>query len=305
MFVAYSFYVFQLLCLGQLCRLCTSKPPDFCISRIGWDETGEKIKAAGSVSSVWQVVVSRVRIVLGWVQLDGNPIIIDWTLIMPFILVPTSSAAAIYHGLYHSALTRPLMMGRYLLFQRAKYALDVSETDDATANSKLQAHMMFKYMNTPGVKAVMASHMICRLHQQQLIEILVMACAGTWLLARSFSFVLLLRSSGVFVRLVREFSHLTCSLVVRSGRPLEHIQLFLDEMKDYLLAEHRRFRQNVKTAHHWVQSVALELSDPEDEEPRRKYKEIVDDVFLCGLDHGGVGGIAFIIARAHIAASRV
>ena len=129
-------------------------------------------------------------------QPDGPPITIDWTVIVPAILVPTPSAAAIYTGLYHLGLTRPLMMARYLLFQRAKHALDVSETDDAVANSKRQAHMMWKYMNTPGVKVVMASHMICRLRQQQLIEVLVMSCAGTWLLARSFSFVLLLRGAG-------------------------------------------------------------------------------------------------------------
>ena len=59
-----------------------------------------------------------------------------------------------------------------------------------------------------GGKEVLKSHFVCRLHQLQLSEVLLVAVAGAWLMSRLYSLTLLLQQGGMFFRLTSEFGKL-------------------------------------------------------------------------------------------------
>ena len=61
----------------------------------------------------------------------------------------------------------------------------------------------------PGGKPLLKAHMLCRLHQQHLVETLLIAVAGTWVMSRLYSLTLFLKSStGMPARLRCEFEKL-------------------------------------------------------------------------------------------------
>ena len=96
------------------------------------------------------------------------------------------------------------MLARFLLMQKAMLAMDLSETDNASSNSCIEAHLLYKCMAFRyGGKEILKSHMICRLHQQQLVEVLTLAVAGTWIMSRLYSFTILIRNSGIYMRVVK------------------------------------------------------------------------------------------------------
>ena len=80
-------------------------------------------------------MVARVRLIVGWLPEGKPPVVIDWTLTVPPVVVRTPSAAELYHSLFHSCVAKPIMMARQLLFRRARFAMDFSETGDALANT--------------------------------------------------------------------------------------------------------------------------------------------------------------------------
>ena len=232
----------QLYLLGWRCKLATDRQPDIVVSRLAWDETGEKLTSclpqscgtANQQRSTWQVMVSRVRIVVCLVdEHGGRPTIIDWVLNVPPVVVRTPSAPEIYYGLFHSHLTRPIMMGRFLLMQRAKLSVDLSETDHAGANVRLEAYLLHKAttLEAQGVRPMLKAHLPCRLHQQQLIEVLLLAVTGSWVLSRLYSFTLLLRGAGMFLRLVSEYRAVLQTTLLRPmPRPPDTVA-FLKEMR--------------------------------------------------------------------------
>jgi len=143
MYVADCLLQAQLHCLGWLCKLCTENPPDIVLSRLAWDETGEVLTlclptSRGSTEqqrSTWHIMVARVRLIVGWLPEGKPPVVIDWTLTVPPVVVRTPSAAELYHSLFHSCVAKPIMMARQLLFRRARFAMDFPETGDAPANT--------------------------------------------------------------------------------------------------------------------------------------------------------------------------
>ena len=95
-------------------------------------------------TSVWQIVVSRCRLICVWMKAGAPPKIIDWSLVMPPVVTPSVSAASLYYALFHSALTRPIMMARFWILQKGVHSLDISETHDAMQHHKLEAHLLYK-----------------------------------------------------------------------------------------------------------------------------------------------------------------
>ena len=149
------FLAAQMRCLGWLCKLCSTNPPSIAMRRLAWDETGEKLTLsfgtehgnAEQQRSTWQVMVCRIRLILVWLGKDGAaPTVVDWTLVVPPTIVRTPSAAQIYYALFQAPMTKPLMMACFLIMQRAEIAMDLSETDDASANTKLEMHILAKAM---------------------------------------------------------------------------------------------------------------------------------------------------------------
>lgn len=287
LYSADCFLFTELHCLGWLCKICTEDPPDYALSRLAWDETAERLTlclpaAQGNPEqqrSTWQVMVIRARIIVGWISREGRSgTVIDWTLVVPPVIVRSPSSAQIYYGLFHSPLTRPIMMARFLILQRAKVSLDLSETDDAGANTRLEMHLLHKAttLQAQGARDTFKAHFVCRLHQQQLIEVLVVAVAGMWVLSRLYSFSLLLRSHGMFLRLLRAFREVTREAVARAGPQPADAAAYLREFKAYVKSNHNRFRkceENIKHKHHWVQDVAYASDSESDGEAQDKGKE--------------------------------
>ena len=117
--------------------------PDVVVSRLAWDETGEPLtvpsdEVGDQKRSTWQVMVSRCRLIVVWLVPNSTPKVIDWTLVIPPVLVKALSAASIYYSLFHAPMTRPIMMARFWIMQQAVIAMDISETDDAQPNAKLE-----------------------------------------------------------------------------------------------------------------------------------------------------------------------
>ena len=82
------------------------------------------------------------------------------------------------------------MMARFGILQKGVHSLDISETDDAMPNHKLEAHLLYKatQMGDRRIKDMFKTSLACRLHQQQLIEVLLLSVSGLWMLSRHFSF---------------------------------------------------------------------------------------------------------------------
>ena len=98
--------------------------------------------------------------------------------------------------------------------------VDLSETDDASANTRMDMHLRSKAVEQCGSGLAVKAHLVCRLHQQQLIEVLLLSLPGSWLLSRLFSFTLFLRNAGVFMRLLTEVRKIVRDeVMVISGPP--------------------------------------------------------------------------------------
>ena len=232
--------------------------PLYVIRRLAWDETGEKMvydDATTGIASVWHVMVARCRIIVAWPGESGN-VVFDWTMVSPPIIVPKPAASDIYYALYHSPFLRPIMYALYLLMQRASVAVDVSETDDASSNSRLEAHLLSKCLGIAeaGGKEVLKAHMVCRLHQQQLAEVLLLAVAGAWVMNRLFSFSTLMKTGNTYIHTVQELGHLLRSpgFVVVPGRvPPASAKDFCVEMRRYIWTNRGRFNKSQENSH-WM-----------------------------------------------------
>ena len=93
----------------------------------GFDWAGEllTLDLPGEPNSVqqttWHVMVARMRLVLAWAPKPGDlaPRVLDWTLVIPPIIVRSPASADIYYALFHSPHTRPLMLARFVMMQQA------------------------------------------------------------------------------------------------------------------------------------------------------------------------------------------
>jgi hypothetical protein len=244
---AETFLHFRRLMLGRIIRLCEDHPPKFAISRTAWDETGEKLALdvpgadAGVRRSCWQIMVAKVRLIVGFGP-DLRSSVIDFTFVVPPIAIATPSADQIYNALWFRERVRPLLVGRGLIFAKATYALDLSGADAAASNERLEAHLV----NTCQ-RGAWRAHFFCRLRRAQPCETLLLSLCQLKLLSRTYSLIMLLQTSGFFPRsalaspkFLAPPSGLTAKPYASRGPPPAAAESYSAELQAYLTSHWRQ-----------------------------------------------------------------
>lgn len=251
-FLASWFLHLQLLVVGAIvmkARLCR---PEFTMSRLSWDETGEKINLnllGCSAVSTWHIMVARLRLVISWGQ---RPYMMN--IVFPPLICPNTSAAAMYYQLFQHPLTSPLMHGLEMIHACSDLPVYLVETDGFAANEKLIAHLL----NSASAQTLFCSW-LCFLHQVQLIEASLTSCVGLCIVSRLYSLSLLLRSSGLFARMSMRVKDILrrglCYKVIReSGPPPDEALAFSMEFSNYLCSNFQRIDRAASQPqrHHWL-----------------------------------------------------
>lgn len=249
---AWVYFRLQLSFLGHVTRMCEQIKPGFIASRLAWDETGQRVTtqfegtSATQACSTWQVMVCRLRLLVGW-PAQGK--VLDLSIALPPFLVTKATADQIYSVLFHHPVMQPVFAARALLYSRAELVFDLDETDGAYANDRVEAHLLSK--DRPA--HVYHDHFRCRLHQQQLVETGLLAVAGANVLSRLYSLSLLLRSGAYFVKLIGSLSHVVPkNLVIRDvavmGGPLPEAVAYQRELFSYMLVHRKRFQHSQEKA---------------------------------------------------------
>ena len=172
--------------LSHLLRLCQHKAPALVVSRLAWDETGQRFAAQFPASvknygleleqciGTWQVMVARLRFVCVWGEADGGGCH-ELEMTLPPIVVSGTDAPSLWSGLFHHDTTRHILFARELLYSSARRAIDINETDAASSNLRLCAHLRARRESQPTVSV---EHMLCRLHQNHLLEAVVVSISS-------------------------------------------------------------------------------------------------------------------------------
>ena len=242
-FVAAAYLHYQNLALGQLVEAARARPPLFTMARIAYDETGEKLTLPLQGSSVWQVMVARIELIVGWRGEQGNQVV-KFSAILPNMLVVSPNAANIYHSLHFHSQLAPVHAALRLLYSSSSWAIEVHETDGAYACDRLMAHLL----STRSASSLLDCHFRCRLHGTQLIEASILAVLPGKLLSRLYSLTLFVRTSGYFARMGMEVPRLIDhALLVRQiaahGEPPVEAREFAHEVADFMASHHKRFER--------------------------------------------------------------
>ena len=245
--VAAEYLRLQLLLLGALVARARSSRPVFFGSRLAWDETGERVtlQVPGATqeqqNSVWHVLVSRLKLVVAWSRPDGVLQPFTIALVLPTLVVPSTSAASIFSQLFHHPLNAAIFTAVRELSELSTFATKLYETDAAYANQRLTAHLF-----TTAEANDLMCHWLCSLHQLQLVESAVTACVGRKcnLIAKLYSLTLLLRSGGSFMNMVSRLrGMIQDSCVVRHGPAELEAKEYSHEVARYLLTHYKRFSE--------------------------------------------------------------
>ena len=100
--MAMTFLHYQHFAIGHLAEICQTRRPLFCMHRLAFGETGERlaIPCAGiETASVWQVLVARLQLYVGWNDDVGQQALVC-KVVLPCLLVASPNAANIYHALF-------------------------------------------------------------------------------------------------------------------------------------------------------------------------------------------------------------
>ena len=194
-------------------------------------------------------MVARLRMFIAWETTAAGIQVFAYTIILPPLVVPGTSAGQLWHALFHSPLTGPMLHAVSLLRQKAKIVILHHETDGAYANDKLAAHLHSLF----GAGKNMFEHEHCALHANQLIEVALLAVFPK-LLSRMYSLTKLFKTSGYFMKLVQSLEpYILQTLQVRQGAPPDEMRVFLQEMIDYIRCHRNRFvRLQNRIKHHWL-----------------------------------------------------
>lgn len=251
-FVALAYMAVQNMILGSLIASATAARPLLCAVRLAWDETGERLtmptpggtsyRGGGQTNSVWHVMVARLRFIVCWESDSPSGVrTFDFTAVLPPMIVQSTSAAALWHQLFHSSLAAPVFRARDLLRDSSRIFVELCETDGAYANDKLLMHLL-----ATSRPEVLWDQWHCSLHQSQLVEASVLSIAGVKLLSRLYSITLFLRTSGHFLRMLRLLKHcIQKNLIIRDicecGPPSQLMKSYTRELVEYLCSHRQRF----------------------------------------------------------------
>ena len=254
-FFASAYLALQSRMLGQLVELSRSCKPAFVLRRLSFDETGQKLTlsvpgcSAEQECSVWQVMVARLAVTIGW---DGRGVY-NFDIVLPPLLVTSTSAEHIYRAL-HCRQYAGIFAAIHLLGSLSDEYVELDETDAAPANHKLHAASLMKD------EKAYKCHKMCSLHQNQLIEVQLLAVTGMSLLSRLYSLTLLLHTSGYFVKMLSGLRKLVDDhMVIRDvrvhGAPAAAATAYAKEVMSYIVRHYKRFEKatcHERRRHHWV-----------------------------------------------------
>ena len=164
-------------------------------------------------------------------------------LALPQLLVPSGSAPNLYHGLRHPLLA-PTFLALKMLEDRADISIELDETDNAYGNQRLFAYELGKTADK-----ILKMRKPCSLHQNQLIEVLVLAVLGLNVLSRLYSLTILLHTGGYYLRMLQAISIVVKeNVVIRDvaihGPPPPAAVAYAREIMKYLVCHYKRFEKS-------------------------------------------------------------
>ena len=233
----------QHLLLSKLIHLAAESQPKMLVHQVKWDETQllcsvDADKSGKRVRSAWEIMVCRQRLVL--VLQSGQALV--FRLVLPPIVLLGNAAHDIFYGIFYHptyCATKKLID---ILMRRCQRKIQILESDAASANLRLVAHLMNRnqQQSNTDMKFRMI-HVLCQNHQSQLINVSMLAHIGSNLLNRLYGMMTFIRNLGHFMRMRQAvFDWLEEKLIVDQrvmGTPLSDFVTphpCLSQLVDYL-----------------------------------------------------------------------
>ena len=201
MIVAAWYLAVQNLVLGSLVLHCHQHKPLLVITRLVWDETGERLtmpvkgSRKGARTSVWQVMVARMVLLVGWWDEGSTLKVFRFPIVFAPLIVSDVKAATIHGTLFGHPLNKPIFHAVSWLYKLASIPVNLNETDGAASNEKMLAYML------RASNEYWASW-LCSLHQIKLIETSLCGICRSRLVSRLYSITLLLKTGGNFMKML-------------------------------------------------------------------------------------------------------
>eukprot|EP00435_Cladocopium_sp_Y103_P045849 s1162_g13.t1 len=192
----------QMILLSKLIHFSAENPPKILIHQLKWDETGllctvDADKSGKRVRSSWETMVARSRIVL--VLESGASFV--FRLVLPPIVLLSSGAHDIFYGLFHHPTYLGMMRLLNILMGYCQQRIQVLESDAASANLRLFAHLIQRNQQSDLRRKFRMIHVLCQNHQSQLINVTMLGHIGSNLLNRLYGMTTFIRNLGYFMRL--------------------------------------------------------------------------------------------------------
>ena len=182
----------------------------FFLKHVKWDETQllctmNADKSSQRVRSSWQVMVVRIRIVLVWE--DGSNMVVR--LIVPPVSLLATGAEHQYYALSYHPAYKCLNGLLGLLRQQAEENMDLAETDGASSNNRLIAHLIQQAKTTclgrgssgSAAHPLMLAHCRCMNHAVQLNSAGILGTVSATLLNRVYGMTIFIRNLGYWLRI--------------------------------------------------------------------------------------------------------
>ena len=122
--------------VGKLCRL--EPPPTVVATRLAFDESSQTcyadVDGGGSVKSSWAVLLTRCRLLCAWTGADGKPRSIEICLVVPPVLLLSTSAEQIDGALQRHPMFSTLNGLLDILRRKARFSFQLVEGDSAYGN---------------------------------------------------------------------------------------------------------------------------------------------------------------------------
>lgn len=239
-YVAHAFLATQLQFFGGLIRRARAEPPTASILRICWDESTQKTTlpvqdlSAEQGGSAYPIMLLHLRLTILW---GGSSF--TYQFVLPPLVVLSSAAPSMYNAMFYHQTMLPVWHAFRLLSAESAVNIRVFEADGAAANDRLYAALLGRAGD-----AALFCWSRCLLHAAQLAQVLLMSVAGAKLLSRLYSLTLFLKTSGYFLRMIRNIPMVVkrqCCVreVSMCGQPPAWCKVFRDELLAYMV-DHKR-----------------------------------------------------------------
>lgn len=232
---------------GALSKAASRGGLQFYISRLKWDETGEKVcfdagrRFGGHrevASSTWQVLVARCTVILGF----GN-VVFRTDIVMPPLVVAGVGADQLHYALTkhpNYSLVWALLAS---LKSQAQEKVQLYCSDCASGNHRLYAQWLHKVSHDAADDTLMEWQR-CHAHQNHIIEAAVLLGVSDAMLSRLYSLTIFWKLSGNWLRLQQSAQRWVKAnlIVTQAPRPPE-VDAFRDEVRDYIGAHFKQFER--------------------------------------------------------------